>query len=362
MSIEGAPARSTLTNVEILRFVAAFFVLVEHLLHSFERGYVHSGALQSPVPVLWRSGVDIFFVISGFIMLHVSGCNFGSGAAAKDFIARRIIRVVPMYWLFTTLMIAAALALPGRVNNSALDPVHAGLSYLFIPWPRPDGQLMPPLGPGWTLNFEMFFYVIFAIGLCFRKVVGLTVIFAAFALAVLAGRVFGLGLGPFVFWTQPIIIEFLFGIALAAVFGRGIRLGLATRIGLVAGGLVLGGYAELHDFSFGTRWLWAGIPSLMIAVGVILGPELPDSRLRRWLIVGGGASYALYLSHLFTLKAMGIVWQKTGIDSSLGFLIVAGVVAVAVAVIVHLYVETPMIRMARRLLIRRPQRVATASP
>jgi peptidoglycan/LPS O-acetylase OafA/YrhL len=361
MTIEGARPRATLANVEILRFVAAFLVLVEHLLHAFERGYVHTGALHSPVPVLWRSGVDIFFVISGFIMLHVSGNSFGSTASAKDFIVRRIIRVVPMYWLFTSLMVAAALALPGRVNNAALDPAHVGLSYLFIPWPRPDGQLLPPLGPGWTLNFEMFFYAVFAIGLCFRRTAGLALIGGIFALAILLGRVFGVGLGPFVFWTQPIIIEFLFGIALAALFGRGIRLGALARIGLIAAGVLLGGYAELQDFSFGTRWLWAGVPSLMIAAGVILGPEMPDSRLRRWLIVGGGASYALYLSHLFSLKAMGIVWQRIGIQSSLGFLIVAGTAAVVVAVLVHLYVETPMIRVARRLLTR-GQRDARTSP
>jgi len=365
MTIESPPAGKILANVEILRFVAAFLVLVEHLLQSFERGYVQSGGLESPVPLLWRSGVDIFFVISGFIMLHVTAGQFGSAASAREFLLRRVIRIVPMYWLFTTLMIAAALALPGRVNNSTLDPVHVVLSYLFVPWPRPDGGLQPPLGPGWTLNYEMFFYAIFTLGLLFRKTVGLALIGAIFLLAITIGQLFGPALGPFVFWTRPIILEFLFGIALGAVFARGVRLGVWARVFLIGAGLGLGSYAEIHAFSFQTRWLWAGVPALLIAAGVILGSEFPDGRLRRWLMLCGGASYVLYLSHLFVLKAIGIVWEKVGLESALGFLIVAGATALAAAVLIHLYVELPVLRASRRLLVSRSRLApvsATASP
>ncbi len=338
----------------MLRFVAAFLVLIEHLLQAFERGYVDSGALVSPVPILWRSGVDIFFVISGFIMLYVTVNQFGGVASAKDFLVRRIVRIVPLYWLFTTLAVAAMIALPDRVNNAAIDPAHVGLSYLFIPWPRADGAVQPPLGPGWTLNYEMFFYVIFAVGLCFRRTMGLMLVALAFILAIVLGRLAGPALGPFAFWTQPMILEFLFGIALAALYLRGVRLRPFARIALVLAGLALGGYAELHSFSFASRWLWAGVPSLLIAAGVVLGPEPRDFPLRRWLVLGGGASYALYLSHLFSLKAVGIVWQKLGIDSSLGFLLVAGAVAIVAAVLVHLFVEKPMLRASHRLFVRQP--------
>ncbi|HEY6816342.1 MAG TPA: acyltransferase [Croceibacterium sp.] len=365
MTIESTSAGKILVNVEILRFVAAFLVLVEHLLQAFDRGYVHTGDLVSPVPLLWRSGVDIFFVISGFIMLHVTTGHFGSGASAREFLARRVIRIVPMYWLFTTAMIAAALVLPGRVNNATLDPVHVILSYFFIPWPRPDGGLQPPLGPGWTLNYEMFFYAIFAAGLLFRRTVGLAFIGATFLLAIAIGQLFGSSLGPFVFWTHPMILEFLFGIALGAVFARGVRLGFAARILLIGAGLALGSYAEINEFSFQTRWLWAGVPALLIAAGVILGSEFPDGRARRWLILGGGASYVLYLSHLFTLKVIGIAWEKAGIESSFGFLLVAGTAALGAAVLIHLYVEKPVLRASRRFLPGRPKAAslpATASP
>lgn len=347
MSVENGPkgeGRNLLANVEVLRFFASFFVLVEHLFLSTERGYIEGQAVSSPLPILWKSGVDIFFIISGFIMLHVSWDSFGKQGVSGQFLLRRLIRIAPLYWIFTTVMVAVMLVVPWAVNQSHVDWPHVAMSYLFLPWPRISGDVQPVLGPGWTLNYEMLFYAIFAVGLLLRRGPGLLAMAAIFACLLGPGRIFASDLGPFAFWTNPIILEFLMGVGLAAIYRRGIRIGHAAQIALVALGLVAGGFAEMNEGSFGSRWAWAGLPSLLIAAGFILGPELPDNRLRRFLVMGGAASYALYLTHLFSLRAFGIVWKASGIEASGAYIVLAGVVALGAAVAVHLTVEKPVLR------------------
>ncbi|MDF7774422.1 acyltransferase [Sphingomonas sp. AOB5] len=349
-------SRDKLYNVQILRFVAALFVLVGHIFLGFERGYVKSEPVEFIIPVIWESGVDIFFIISGFIMYYVGRDAFGKSGGAADFIRRRLIRILPLYWFFTTLMLLSILFFTGAVNKSSLDVVHVICSYLFIPWYHPDGGWTPLLGPGWTLNYEMFFYVIFSIGLLFARRTGLILIASIFFGLVLLGELFDLPLVMLSFWTQPIILEFVFGVGLAIAYLQGVRLSTWQRLALIVLGFILGGSAAVHDFPFHTRVLWGGIPSLLIAAGVVLGSDFPEMRVRGWLVLGGDASYSLYLSHLFTLKVLSIVWNKIGIVSSSGYVVVALVVSVAVSVLAYRYIEQPLLELAKRWIM--PRKVA----
>src|SRR5690606_35064881 len=101
-------------------------------------------------------GVDLFFVISGFIMVHVSRNQFARPGAPLDFVRRRLVRIVPLYWTMTTLMVAVVLLLPQSVDTATADPRQWIASYLFIPFERAsDGMMRPVLGLGWSLNYEM---------------------------------------------------------------------------------------------------------------------------------------------------------------------------------------------------------------
>src|SRR3954467_905713 len=159
--------RERLHNIQAARFVAALGVVVHHSSDIFFYG----GARDVPplFGIHWDGGVDIFFVISGFIMAYLTDGRFGEAGAARSFLARRLIRIAPPYWIFTTLVIAAAIALPGHVHNATLGAPQVIASYCFLPWPRGDGLLNPLLSQGWTLNYEAFFYAAFALSQFFRR-------------------------------------------------------------------------------------------------------------------------------------------------------------------------------------------------
>ena len=171
--------------LQALRAIAAWLVVADHALID-----VNHGELQNPATsVAWaigNVGVYIFFVISGFIMVHISWDDFGRRGAAPNFLRRRIIRIVPLYWLATI----AALVFH-RV--SATHGAHAGWSelvrsLLFIPYRDEDVGWAPILRQGWTLNYEMMFYAIFTVALSFRRQIALPAIGGALGIFTLVGR------------------------------------------------------------------------------------------------------------------------------------------------------------------------------
>src|SRR4051794_18560267 len=178
----------------------------------------HAGNLVMPdkAPlwgVPWSMGVDLFFIISGFIMVWLTKEQFGKPDVAPRYLLRRIIRVVPPYWFFTGVMIVVVLLSSGRARNTTIGLQQIATSFAFVPWPRHDGTFSPILSQGWTLNYEIFFYVCFAVALTVRSgLVWLVGAFGAFALV-----------HPFVpeswfvlkFLSDPIILEFVGGIGLA---------------------------------------------------------------------------------------------------------------------------------------------------
>lgn len=128
-------------------------VVVYHLKPQLER------MNASLLPADWLSaGVDLFFVISGFIMWWTtSGIEITPGR----FMLKRVHRIVPLYWAVTGFYVVVLLVAPRFMQTGALDPAHAIASFLFIPWQHPVlAPAYPLVTPGWTLNYEMFFYVV----------------------------------------------------------------------------------------------------------------------------------------------------------------------------------------------------------
>jgi peptidoglycan/LPS O-acetylase OafA/YrhL len=178
---------------------------------------------------------------------------------------------------------------------------------------------------------------------------GMIALVSAFAALVLAGWLLPLP-EPFATWTKPIILEFLFGIGLAALYLSGVRLSGFVRLGLVAAGvaLMMAGEAAGLRGEVG-RWLLWGVPAALIAAGFILGPDFAVTRFTQALRLGGDASYSLYLSHLFSLRAIGLVWPMLGVTNGWAFIAVAGAGSIIAAVLIYLLVEKPMLRLLRTL-------------
>ncbi len=164
MSFDREVKSGTLNGIQALRAYAALSVMVGHAVKEWSATY----GLADPFnvqPLLY--GVDIFFVVSGYIMYRTSHHLFGSASGVTLFALKRLIRIVPLYWAFTTLMVGVLVVMGDQLRSTQFDLWNVVSSYFFIPSERPDGRIAPVLSLGWTLNYEMFFYAIFAAGLLF---------------------------------------------------------------------------------------------------------------------------------------------------------------------------------------------------
>ncbi|MEB2845435.1 acyltransferase family protein [Endobacterium cereale] len=330
-------------NVQILRFFAAFLVVFAHAHVEVLNVAARSGGTFGGIGLLdWGLGVDIFFVISGFIMYFMMHDRFGRPGAPVDFLRRRLVRIVPLYWIFSTLMLVSILAAGSLINNNGLDIRHIIASYAFIPWPRTDGELFPLLSLGWTLNYEMLFYAIFALALCLRRAMGIAVMLVLFAVLCTAAVLVPDQVWLIKFWGNGIVGEFLLGIGLAALYLKGYRLPFSVMVAMIVAGLVLAIWLyQISAYEHVTRLITGGIPAILITAAVVLGPSAPDGRITRALALGGDASYALYLSHPFALKIFGVIGAKFGLPL-IGIFIGGLVVSIIGSIVAHLFLEKPM--------------------
>ena len=327
--------RRTLFNVQFLRLIAASSILFTHAA-----GLVFpDSAMVANVP--WVAGVDVFFVISGFIMTWMTDGQFGSRAASKNFLMRRVIRIAPPYWFFTLLTAAAVIVAGGRIKNVTADPLQILTSLTFVPWPRIDGELLPIVPQGWTLNYEAFFYLAFALCMCFRRGLALLVVlFTILALSspLIPGRWF-----VFRFFADPIILEFVAGIALARLYMSGIRLRPVFSLVMLAVALAYFlGMPAFHGAYY--RPLQYGIPATLLAAAFILGPE-PEriGRLGRAVVAGGDSSYTLYLSHKLTVAVALLACAYAGLTSKAFMLGLAISASLAFAFCFYRYLEAPTV-------------------
>ncbi|PCD01740.1 hypothetical protein COC42_16645 [Sphingomonas spermidinifaciens] len=353
-------ARAKIASLQGLRFFAALLVVVGHAQHELREARPDLAASWGRVPFDWGLGVDIFFVISGFIMMHMMADRFAEPGAPGRFLVRRLIRIVPLYWLATTATLLTALGLY-RTPDGA---VHALASYLFLPWPHPDGRgIFPVLSLGWTLNFEMLFYLIFAAALGLRRSAGLALIGATFVILIALGR-----LGPAVpalrFWGDTIIFEFLFGIALALAMRRAPRISPGAALAVIAAALVAATINYQTDaYQWMSRALTGGVPAVAIVAAVLMGlePRQPRQGIVPALVLAGDASYALYLTHPFALKAIAAVAAKVGLWATLPLLPPVLMIGAAVIASIGFYrwVEKPMLAILLRRIERRPAATTT---
>lgn len=342
----GDTRRGTIRNVQALRFLAALGVATSHIA---DRLIPHGPANRWFWSIPWTAGVDLFFVISGFIMLLLAHGRFGHPGAALEFLKRRAIRIVPPYWFFTTLTVVLVLLAGGRLKGTTIDWAQALASYAFLPWPRADGAIVPIVSQGWTLNYEMAFYAMVAAALTLRR--GGVVLCLAFPLIVASHAVWPQAAFVPVFWSDPIILEFLAGMGLARLYLAGHRLSHGGSVAVMLAGIAL--FVALLWGHFGAldRPVQCGIPATLIAAAAILAPQPPRlGPIGRFVRIGGDASYALYLSHYLIVNAVALVWRHLGLGMPwIG--VAAGLgCAVAVAILFHLQVERPVADSLRKHL------------
>lgn len=276
-----------LLPIQYLRGVAALMVV-----------WHHAAGMVPWMADLFRPrwgalGVDVFFVLSGFIMVVATHRR---PVTPWTFMRQRIVRVVPLYWLLTLVLVAAALALPGQFRSVVVDPAHVLKSLLFIPHDAPGapGELAPVLVPGWTLNYEMFFYACFALTL--GRLRWLVVLFAGLATI---GWLLQPATAAARFYTSALLLEFVAGALLARA------------------------------------WIAAGAPV----------PAWARWRSRVGLALGD-ASYSVYLTHLFVLGALRAAWNPLPhtVPVAVAYVVTGVVLSVLVGWVVYRRVERPLLQ------------------
>lgn len=302
--------------LQVLRALAAGLVVYQHALTNWLQKGLPSGP-EPFLPHMGEFGVKLFFCISGFIMVHTASKLPQGWDSVKKFWARRIDRIVPLYWIMTTVYLAKNV-LTGQ--GYTLEEVVK--SYGFIPFVNREGNVQPILGLGWSLNYEMFFYFVFgALLLLPRRWHAITV--GGFMVALAAARALGwLGDGSaphaLYHWADSIILYFVAGVVASVVAMRWRSLAwpaLSQNGAALTASLIVVLFAFFAIPANETLALaWMPVASIVPVLLCVTAQPVPCSAAWQPLVVAGDASYSTYLTHGFFMGPLARVFQQLGWD------------------------------------------------
>jgi len=338
---------SQIDSLQALRALAATTVIFDHI------PYLHWGAF----------GVDIFFIVSGFVICHITAID------SSHFFLKRIFRIVPLYWLCTLGIAAVAVARPGLLESTTFSTTYLLKSLFFIPYRRLDHRIVPLLFLGWTLQFEMLFYAVFGTALMFTKKYAREVAIAGLIVVALLGKPFR-HLSPIVlFYARDVVIQFACGIICYILwerYGTTIRripLALSAVVAIVSYGFfilfdlrILNSYGPY--FVHVPDFLIRGIPASLIVLAFLSGEgriKYPAS-----VLLIGDASYSLYLLHPYILELLEHKLGKLSHLSPVNLVLTIALVGVCYGCAIASYrlFEIPSNRFLRhRFLLKKPRPV-----
>ncbi|WP_226623086.1 acyltransferase family protein [Brucella anthropi] len=313
---------TTLNSIQLLRAVACLMVVIHHALSLVENKYVAVGA----------AGVDVFFVISGFVMVIATKANESS----VIFIKKRFIKVVPMYWIATVLTIIFYYYRHGEI----IVWEHIATSLLFLP--PPEHLIVPVLYPGWSLNYEMFFYLIIAIALLSRKNTFLYVIVVVCALGSLGHKT---GIHFIDYYIYDGLLEFCAGVVIGITYKHGVRISQTAGVFLFTCAILI--FSVNYSYPTISKAIYWGIPSVLIVVAFLTFEKSGVARNVVGLEIGA-ASYTMYLFHPFVIWS--IEWQF-GNQPGIFFVIGAVVTSVVISLVLYRLLEAPLNKGLRKLAI-----------
>lgn len=344
--------KHTMVNtLQAARGIAAFMVVAFHLL-PIEAKY----GLPAMLPGAFyfgQLGVDVFFVISGFVMVLTTTNAHGSLGKSGQFIARRAARIYPLYWFYLLLLLPVFIVAPTMINASQGSEVDIVRSFLLFP----DTHL-PLLAVGWSLIYEVWFYLVFAV-LLLAPLQVLPALLAAWAAVIVAASgvamhspVTGVIFGPYG-------LQFIAGAAGCLIMRRlspafGVPLALLGGILLVS---VLYAWPTVPDSVTIYRAALIGIPVSMILTGASAAEVEGRISGAPWLKWAGDASYSIYLSHVLVLSVAGRVFAHipgaAGTDAAgaIAFWAACVLLVTAGGIVSYRFIERPLITLARNLII-----------
>ncbi len=272
-------------SIQTLRGIAALFVVLEHVR------FLNCGAF----------GVDIFFCISGFMIMYTTHKN------TDFFLRKRLIRILPLYYLMTIGTFLLLLLFPTMFQQTKPDPVFLIKSLLFIPFDIGNGVLQPLLRIGWTLNCELFFYVLFLIALRINHKYRGLLCSIFLGIVVVLAQLLPVNFAPLTFYGNPVMLEFILGIiSYYAAWGIyklhcnkkfshvWLPISFITFVGLFA--LLVVGKPHINVLGFGRLLFWGFPAFLLVLAAFVMGLFVT---MPRFSVQLGNISFSLYLIHYY---------------------------------------------------------------
>jgi len=298
-------------SMQYMRAVAALLVVIHHARFK--------ASIYSTNPLEWfnvgGAGVDLFFIISGFIMCYTVD---NKKISVRKFLIARVKRIIPLYWVLTSFALLVFMFYPDKINSSGGVTNIAASYFLF---PTTDSYLIKN---GWTLSYEFLFYSLFAIGLLLTTKIRFLIPIILIVTLVSAGAFYETNNPILNFMTDQFLLEFVFGIFLFYFFKK---VTLNTVVGFTFITLATLGFymANLNQLNY-PRVIEYGLPALLLFIGMLsFEPFFQKNKSHPILMLFenmGNSSYSLYLLHPFVLVATTMVLVKLDLTEH-GYLFVA---------------------------------------
>ncbi|MEO1660027.1 MAG: acyltransferase [Pseudomonadota bacterium] len=284
------PGTLKLESLQILRAIAALAVVLFHLGIGWD---INFGLAQTNPFEVGANGVDMFFVISGFIICYAS---VGTQSSI-EFLKKRAFRILPLYYALTLGLFLIAIITPQLLNSTEANVWHLIKSFTFIPYENSGGLVQPILFLGWTLNFEMFFYLLFAlcIRLHHREIVVTLIVMAIAALG------YFIHFGHVVpdFFSRSIILNFAWGVGVFLIYQhRPYWIEKLYGVWIPAALFILAQF--FWDIPISAEFA-IGVPTALILASLLPAKQIegPIGKVGNMV---GDASYSLYLIHPYIIQ------------------------------------------------------------
>ncbi|MDC1151722.1 acyltransferase [Pelagibacteraceae bacterium] len=315
-----AGLQNKIESIQVLRFFAAFSVMLVH----------------TPIFEFGHWGVDIFFVISGFIMMYITEKN------NNFFLIKRFIRIIPLYWILTLGVFAIVILKPEYLNNTTANIGDLIKSLLFIPFNKNGAGHYPVLFLGWTLNFEIIFYLLFSLSLFISK--KYKFILCSFALIIFYFSCSALSKENFIFYAyaNDMLFEFIYGM-LAFIIWDKYASAIKTNFLINLSLLIL--FFIITIFFFNSNFpvfISRGIPAFLMIIYVLF--LLNNFKFPKILITLGDASFCIYLLHPYVIQFFYKVFEIGNYNTLIQFIntVLITLIIFIISIYIFKFIERPI--------------------
>ena len=337
-----------LSLIQVLRGIASLLVVLFHT--TFNTNALLHKDFGFNIFLFGGSGVDIFFVLSGFIITYTSIKWASHPNKLLPFIRKRFVRIFPTYWIIITLFLLAQFLFPAFYSTHfEFNLLNILSTYLLLP-----GHIMVN-GVSWTLTYELFFYILFSLVFLLPKKQWAFIFFALYACIVILIPIVSDGFEKSNGWlnlvSYPMNVEFFMGVLAAYLvpkipYRASLPMIAAGSFCFIIGGLLYDGHYQLLSNTF-NRVVFFGMPSFFIVLGLVKYELIKKIKVHSVFLSLGEASYSLYLLHLPVLVAAIKTMEKFNIRNTIFVhVILIGIIIIICFVAIRFYkwVEKPIIK------------------